>query len=436
MKKAKAPNRAKATKGAKRPNPASAIAGFIRSKSGRIASICCAAALIVCGGALLAYRIFFAPMVIVACGLDAAETRSLRDAAAAYRAASGAKPILVKKAAAGKTPWDYAGASRKADIVCFRPEAGATSLSRLFSPVPARQGDLISMSLRIPTQTDSGMYALPLTVGHFELSYDRVLFRQKGLKPPLSLKDFEADADSLAKSGSIPLAIAGKDDDSLLALAAYFVAGPRGLAPYEAFCKNLSAGKSFEETLHLELDGPDGSFSLATALAPLKSWVKRGYLPDSWLRMDVSDVRNLVERGNASMFMTFLDEHRGINASAIDRFETQRFPAFPDRAAASVVGPMLAAGLPAKGGERDLALGFLAFCLSAEGQKRLCSVSGNAPAVAAVSALDVQARDARQWAIMSERVLQGPRADSGLSESRSHVFAEDLRVYLVREAQK
>jgi hypothetical protein len=400
----------------------------------RLAAVIALAVIVLGSVGILIYQRLFKPMVIVSYGLSDAETKALEATVAAYRDAAKTRAIIVKRAAEGKNLKSYAEKGASADIVCFRPGREALEAASLFRPVPQEIGDLVSMSLRIPVQSGPGMYALPLSIGHFELSYDRNTFRNKGLKAPESLAAFEAAAATIKKTGAIPAVIAGKDDESLLALVAYLVAGPRGLEPYEELCQEIASGKGFEEIIGLEPG--EAGLSLSQALAPLVSWVRKGYLPPSWLEMDKAAVKNLVERGNAAMFMVLLSDHRAIGAQSLESFETLRFPAFPGREASSVVGPMLAAGIPVKGGSEKLARGFLAYCASAEGQARLCAGTGNAPTVAAVSAPDIQARDVRQWAIMSERVLQGPAVDGFTDTREAAAFAQDLRTWLVRETQK
>lgn len=411
------------------------IIAFLKGRSGRLALILCASVMALAAIGFAAYQAL-KPMSIVGYGLSDPEIRGLGEAAKSFRAVNHTKAIVVRRAEAGATLRATASKAGGADIVCFHPGVAAAADAPLFKPVPETQAELVSMSLRIPVQTDRGVYALPLTVGHFELSYDRELFRQKGLKPPLTAKELEADAEALSKAGYMPIAFAGGDDESLLALASYFIAGPRGLGPYDAFCRNAAEGMDFDRLAELELDGPGGGFTVASALAPLIGLMKKGYVPGAWQGMKVTDVRNLVERGNAAMFMVFLSDHRGINASALERFSTIRFPSFNASINPSVYGPMLAAGLPASGGAKRLAESFLAYCIGVDGQNALCSASGQAPTVAAVSALDLQARDVRQWAIMSERIIQGPRADSGLTGGKTAALASALRNWLVRESLK
>jgi hypothetical protein len=277
-------------------------------------------------------------------------------------------------------------------------------------------------------------YAYPLAIDHFELAYDKELFAGKGFAAPLELGAFLDTAAGLSRPGAPAILCAGGDDAILLNLVGALVEARGGAAAAQALSALAYTDGMLRTILDqsIGLDGAGSPVSLRTELELLVSLKAAGILHPEWFRFKAKDLAAYIDGGIAPFVLMMLSGRRLLDQRLAARYQGSPFPAEATGAARAPRFTVLVATVNAAApkSQKDAALEFLAYLVSADGQKLLTGANGLAPAHASAESPDEQASELRLWAAASRLVLPEPgRAMTRGAASRATLAAE-LRAYI------
>jgi ABC-type glycerol-3-phosphate transport system substrate-binding protein len=276
----------------------------------------------------------------------------------------------------------------------------------------AEPAQAMPSSLRRVGLNEDRRYAYPLAIDHFELAYDKALFAGKGLAAPVELKVFLDTAAGLSRPGAPAIFCAGGDDAVLLNLVGALAEARGGAAAAEALAAleytDGMLGSILDQSLGL--DGAGSPVSLRTELELLVSLKAAGILHPEWFRFKARDLAAFMDGGMAPFVLMMLSGRRLLDQRLASRYQGSLFPAAEPGAARAPRFSVLIATVNAAAPKRhkDAAKEFLAYMVSAPGQRQLAGANGLAPAHASAETLDEQASELRLWAAASRLVLPEP----------------------------
>ena len=379
------------------------------------------------------------PFAVAAYGLSAQERAAIDGAIQSWAEATGKKTPKLRYDDSPDAIGDLTKGSSRADLVVFKPGLAAKKLVAQAHPLEVEKEGMFSSTVRWAASEGRIFFAAPLFMDHLQLACNPTLLAGIGLPAPYGTRNLEkalaavsasskaAYAKGLTPLAAIPLLVPGADDTTLVLLVSTMIASAGGPKAYDALAEAITRSASggeiaikdarllFEQRLPSE---GGGTISLAEACAPLASWVQAGYIPADWLKFDFPAAKSYVEAGSVAMLLAPLSYQRGVQREAMYEWENIRFMPWSPDPRAPLPAPLTVAAVMDGSRHEGEAILLRDCLLGAEGQFRLAERSGEAPAVLSARAPDVQGSSVKNWAIQSDRTLQGLALDSGVAEEK------------------
>jgi len=134
----------------------------------------------------------------------------------------------------------------------------------------------------------TGTFGIPGEMYSIALFYNEELFSRAGLKPPVTIEDFEKVSDAFLKQGIIPFALGAKDAWRTGHLFNNFIMKTFGSAGVDALAKRTMAYDSKE---------------ISSIFTKISDYNKRGYFGPNAVSVDYNQEKTLFQQGKSAMHM-------------------------------------------------------------------------------------------------------------------------------------
>jgi hypothetical protein len=286
----------------------------------------------------------------------------------------------------------------KVDLLFMEDGKAARELAEQTFPPSEAVRMLMPSAMRRSGANETRVYGLPLLLDHFEVAYDRNVFRQTGLSEPKTLDSLLFFARKTKTATRWPIICAG------------------------AQIGQLQNGVTFKDLLV--------NTEFKSALDTLVAWRKSGLLHSEWFRMKNDDVIRFMEKNYAAIVLIPLSTHRTVPMRIIEQFDTIPFPGAGQANARAYTSPVLLGILPLQKKQNQAAGDFLYNLAKNDGQKRLSGMTGLSPVNSTAETQDKQASDVRLWVASAQKPMPDIGTASFAETEKRKQFAREIRGYI------
>ncbi len=229
--------------------------------------------------AILMARIFlFGPFTVALYGLDPREAKAVETACRSYGTMGKGNAPRVVAIEKGRSLASVLQPRAKPDLIVFEPGGESTAAVRSFVAMPADRQGLFSTTLRWAGSSGNTWYAAPLFLDHLELAWNAGAFATAKLAVPTGISALEkAGAYFVKRKPTIPILIAGGEDEVLIDVVGQLLANRYGAAAYDSLASLLSKQRDFAKVISspLAAEGSSGPTTLAETLGIFIGWTNK-----------------------------------------------------------------------------------------------------------------------------------------------------------------